>query len=399
MRKILAFMLAAVLVTGALTGCSGDSGEKAEPTAAVTGSMSEGTGKETEKTATVPAAESEKTVTPEPTEVPAETVTPEPTEAPAEEVTPEPGPTTVPINKLSSITEEDRSSELWRSTSELFMRFVEGEQWATGLNVLCDYFDETPFYSLTDIVSRYGRYLSNEMFSEVKLTNAGYALIRSAVANKPNLAVSLTFEDADGYDSPHYYVLVFTEKDGNLVFVTNVESYYRSEGILNDCGFYYYTGSFGADSYGQTYYYIDSDGENRFLYSLTGELGCSSPRIPNTYLPSDAGTLVNGEEDYTDEGYTVEIYNFETNDFPYEEYDNYKHSCYYTFFDPEGNPVMPDAEYLELCEAQNLKIASYEDIKKLAEDKCSEYGITEEIVNAPAIHDFTALDLASFIEE
>ena len=406
MRKIIPFILTGVLILGMLTGCGSNSGNNN----AVDSSAEEITSSE-KQPAEKPTVSS--------TETPKENANP--SAEPASDVTSKPddvsqtGNAEVPENPdnvsqtgNAEVPEnpDDDAEQIkhqWDNTVDVFMSFINGQINAEGLEKLCAYFSESETYSLKDITCAYAGYMSDENGGVIlSLSDISYGFIKRATADKPILAINLVYESGYEYDESHNEKLIFGENEGKVEFITNISTYYRSQGDLNDCGYYRYIGSAGANLGSSSYYYIDEKNENRFVYALDEVFGLAELRIPDYMLPSDANSLFSTEvgDEYSDPGYTLEIFCFEKyNEDIYPEYGDYQRSAYYTFSDFEGNPVIPESEYIDKCKSEGINIVSYDEIEKLIDKRYSELGIDEACVSAPVFSDYKELKVEDYRDD
>ena len=390
MRRLLSFFLTGVLIIGLLTACSGNS-DKDGVTPTPADKVTIPTETPTEAPSVTPDSSVELTPSAEPTGEP---------DSKPDDVTVT-GTVENPENPDSADDNSDRNSELWKNTSEMFLKFINNQEYAEGMEGLCEYFSEEERYTLKDIVCGCAQYIYDTTGGvDLSLTDISYSLINSATKNKPNLVIEMVYES--DYDSPHYEKLVFGDNNGVVRFITNLSTYYRGEADLNNRGYYWYVGSSGFNVISAAYYYIDSNNMGRFVYAVDEVTGCAELKIPNSFLPYDADSLVlnESESEYSENGYSLEIFCLEQyNEAEYLQYSDYQRSAYYTFSDSESNPVMPDSEYIEACRNEGIRIVSKDEIEKIISERKAELGITEDVVNAPTVTDMKELNVEDYFDD
>jgi len=314
------------------------------------------------------------TDTPEITDTPDITDSPEITDAPVLTLTPE---------EVVGVYEE----------------FLSGKREAVSITD-AGMLEEGRSYFLEDIFNSFGSQLEKEMLPSV-LSDKKKAYIDCGMDGYPELAVQMSFERADGYDSPDVEYIVLRLNGEELDIVTNFSEYYRSFATLNEYGFITIGGSSGALSYSCTNSFINADGKEEFLWSESDHFGFSKPYFSTeSYeIPDDLKEILAKDVEYAEGGNSYEMnrvcfVEYEDTLAEGEEwekhYKEYLLKGYYTFVDADGNNGVTDEEYISLCNENGVKLMTLEELDQMRADRAWELGCTSEIVSGemPSWEDF-----------
>ena len=237
-------------------------------------------------------------------------------------------------------------------------------------------------FSYGELVAAFTAAVDDE-WDESNLSDAEYAFIDCGNDSKEDLAVRLSYEC--DYDLLTIY-LVIGYRDGKLMLDMAKQGFYRVQASVNKYGVVEVGGSSGAASYGTDYSFINSEGEEVFLYSMNVEMGLPYPLVPYYNLPAEYQEEIYSDEffdRYEDaEGFNVETYNFEpyvygnyydeeTGDYNDEEYVK---TNFYSFVDNEGNNASPDEDLKKLYKELDIKYYDQPTVKKMINDHLTQMG-------------------------
>ncbi len=265
-----------------------------------------------------------------------------------------------------------KESQSTASTEEVYQRFLEGSGTASAGESI------TSFYG--------GAYTLEEIFSHVEtafrdwsmpsaLESAEYAMIDCGQDGVPELALQLSFQEPDGWESATDY-LVFKAYDGALQCIKELSSYYRNDVWLNRAGVIYNGTMYGYSSYTTEESFLDGEGREIFVYSCQGYNGLDINLIPEELLPSDLQKSLkigcSGASDIRD-GYSLEVF-----------YLGDAADAHYVFSDAAGLDAMPEDEILRLYQKNGLQIHAVEEEETLLAEHKRSLGLTEAMENAEA---------------
>lgn len=278
----------------------------------------------------------------------------------------------------------------WNSAVAMYNDFLNGNERAWTMSLLSGKFKSEEGYFLGEIIEGLTLDIDETMLIEHEVSTVKYALIDCALDGNPDLLVGLTLESTSDYDVPYDEYLVFSAVDGYVVYAGEFFSYYREFAEINEAGLVCSYGSGGANLGVNTYYLIDGDACMCFVYAAMDYSNLGELKIPSMYLPYDT-TISPAEEYYTDTGYILQVTEFErfADEWDADSFDDlyaaYQRSCYYTFYDFDGNGVMPEDAYVEECKNDGIMIISDDELQKLISEKQNIYGITAEMLAAPTV--------------
>ena len=224
------------------------------------------------------------------------------------------------------------------------------------------------------------------------ITEGYFAYIDCGMDGIPELALKLYYTDSNEYASPYTdYTVIKYDGDGKLRVVCSENTYYRSESNINEYGYITSGGSTGAASYYAEESFITADGREVLILSDHCEMGLSDLTIPQDCLSTSLEkVLSNGygpDGDYSLNCYLLEEYNMP----PYNEdtwdkdYTDYVRERFYVFEDFDGNICVPEADYVNLCRDNGIRIFGKDSFEKLLNKHYEDIGFDEKIISGKDI--------------
>jgi len=243
-------------------------------------------------------------------------------------------------------------------------------------------------YTISEIARTFAEYLTYED-NEFFIDTVSYGYIDCGSDGNEELALSMYFGSADGFQD-YEKLMAIKDFGGEYRLIADTYTAYRVESFINRNGFITYGGSSSASSYYQEYSYIDAAGDRVFLYSCSYNFGLEEPVIPSYELPSDIPSeLADYGLDFADNGYEMDIYNFQEYDYDLwdeEGYDdNYRRGNIFVFTDPDGNDVMPEAKLLDLYNKAGVEICSSGELNEMLNMHYKECGFIDDIENGSPV--------------
>lgn len=395
MKRKLSVLLIIILVIGLLGGCKDkgkDTPEELIPT--------EAEGRDNTSAPTATAA-------PEPTKEPEPTAEPEPTETPEPTLEPDPVPewykgltgTAGAAPDRITFTEDPARSREWNNCVSEYTEFLNGEENASGAYLLeCKDLEGFRKFSIYELAEGYRRKIQEEMYlSEaiVNLVGADYSILDVGRGDSPALAVRLIYQEERGVDDTYTELLIFTY-NYEVSLVGCYTSYYRVQTTVNKAGYCVSSGSSGINIYDEYHYGITAENTSEQAYSLCEVCGIGELKLAKGYVPT--ATTVELTEEYSDKGYTMASVYCKSEEPDYNNYNGFLRKCYYSFYDFDGNPVLPDADYIAAGEADGIHIVSDEVLQANIRERLNGMGITEEMVNAPVVDDWAPVSKAVWMD-
>lgn len=320
---------------------------------------------------------------------------------PVQDVTDEPVVTEEPTAAVTPAEEEPHDE------ASLLAAFLKGSETAAGLSDISDIFTPGMRYSissiadilLSDCIDMYGetRYLSSLNYSMIDCGNDGI----------PDLALEFTFDDSEGWMAAYIETLVFTCVDGIVYCAGMLDTYERWYSFLNRYGYAFTSGSSAANISTCSEYYFDEYGYKHLIESEDEYMGLAEIKLPMEYLPTDSLVKPASTEEMGNPGYTLSITAFSEFDVSNESNIDWtsavneylRTSVYYTFYDEEGNCVMPDDDYLATCEADGLNVISSESLEELLNARIASLGMTKDMIKDLSELEWTAVPESSYLPQ
>lgn len=277
--------------------------------------------------------------------------------------------------------EESKPDENALSDIEVYESFINGD-------IECSIkYDDSSYnasekYDIEGMINAPIAYLVEEGLPS-NLVDTSYAFIDCGADWKPELLVKVCYGyEGDLFGEMTRY-LFFDNTSEGLNFIASAQGYYRSYTTVNQYGVIENSVTMGAASYEQSLRYVNADGENVFLYVTEGVMGLEEPMIPGEYVPDSIADDSRWPERITATGdhyYVTECVNF--NEYKDgDSFDDYKKGYMYTFYDCEGNGIMPKKKFMELYDELGITYLGSSKMTSAINEHLEEMGCTSKIKN------------------
>lgn len=260
------------------------------------------------------------------------------------------------------------------SSDELYEKYLNDEITAT---IDCNDFygaDYGDVKTISELV-----YGEGDELGEYFLNDVYYGYIDCGMDGEDELLVAAEFitpGDTD-YIEEQFIVKAFGQDLKVLSMDTSGARYMTA---ITDTGYIYYEGSGGASSFYTEHSYMNAEGRRVFLYSAQFEYELSGAIIPDSFLPS--GVQNESTWDYQEDGYEVDVYNFNYLGPEYDDrWDDYLRESYFVFYSPDGENIMPEEPEKSIYETYKIKAVTEDDLYTELYKHLEDLGVTEELVD------------------
>lgn len=218
-----------------------------------------------------------------------------------------------------------------------------------------------------------------DLYGESKLADASYAFIDCGADDIPELALKQVYS----FDTDEATVCsIFKYIDGQIYLVSSRYGFYRSFVDVNEYGYITYGGSGGASIYYMDYSFVNKDGEEKYLYSESDEMGYADAYVPTYVFPNSE----------TPEGYPEDIYSYDDDyitcvtynltEYVYEEGksdEEYHRNNFYSFYDADGNYYAPNEELDRIYKENGITYYELSEAEKKVKEHVETLGVTDQI--------------------
>lgn len=283
---------------------------------------------------------------------------------------------TTPALDTASQAEVIEQSSTQEDFEEEYKKFLKGETVLVSDIDKKGLFRSGNKYSYDEVVKSF---IDNGDTLSYELSKAFYAYIDCGNDGIKEMAVKLQY----GGNDPVYEYLVLKYKDDAVHLCANESGYYRSWADINAYGYITVGGSGGANLYGWDYSFVDGNGQQKFLYSMSAESSLEEAIIPSYELPQK-GLPANYEMDnyaYEDEGVCCNTYSFTEYEYSEDESkrDEYARTKFYSFVDKYDKDVAPSDEYKRIYQDLGVKIYTEAQAREMIEEHITQMGLTQDL--------------------
>ncbi len=235
-------------------------------------------------------------------------------------------------------------------------------------------------YTLEELTQKLSDYMEVEGWGEKPtIGNAEKTMIDCALDGKEEMLLEIEMP-VEGVEE---FIVSMIVKDmgGELKLCYVCDSWSRSYTSISGSGYIVNDGSNGAASHISDYSFVDAEGNWKVYYSCSTDMGFATEEY---YAP------VTGWDDYN----IISFSGLDVEHFAIERYcydldangSDYFYTYYFTDENYEKLPIDPaiyddSNEYKKKFTEYGLKVYSMDEINKLLEDRKTEIGLTDEVIN------------------
>lgn len=152
---------------------------------------------------------------------------------------------------------------------EAYLDFLKGNNNMKVKNPNIEWTLDEKEYSYDEMNQKIISYMV-DLYGESKLADASYAFIDCGADSVPELALRQVYS----FDIEEAIVCsIFKYTDDQIYLVSSKYGFYRSFVDVNEYGYITYGGSGGASIYYMDHSFVNQDGEEKYLYSESDEMG------------------------------------------------------------------------------------------------------------------------------
>jgi len=229
----------------------------------------------------------------------------------------------------------------------------------------------------TTMTEIYGRKIRPDAIS--------YAYLDCGNDGYPELALLLS--DEEGTYMDYQYIPVIQLKGDKLELISLFSWGYRSDITLNVNGYYHSSGSSGAASWGEDYYFLDADGNLVFDYGAD-----YASALYGMYFSSEAANDYAQDMDYSNPDLNIAVDRYYTQNYESSmDLADWEKICMWNYFQTSANGNVIDNDeiyndpanpYRQFWDLTGLTRSTDMEIQDAIEEHRKQIGLTEDILDA-----------------
>lgn len=288
-------------------------------------------------------------------------------------------------------TDESTSEASVEDMKKAYLDFLKGNINMTVKNPNIEWASEGKEFSYDEMNQEIIANMS-DLYGEAKFSDASYAYIDCGADSVPELAL----RQAYSFDVDEAIVCsIFKYIDGQIYLVSSKYGFYRSFVDVNEYGYITCGGSGGASIYYMDYSFVNKDGEEKYLYSESDEMGYADAYVPTYGFPNNEAPKGYPEEIYSvdDDYITCVVYNLTEYEYDEENGDEeYLRNNFYTFYDADGNYYAPNKELDKIYKENGITYYELSEAEEKVNKHIESLGVTPQIRDGKEIQWTSLLD-------